>query len=205
MIRFKTAKTAEEKQAFIDAYAQRSHNPIEMSYLDQSEVRYAQDESGRMIAGYIVNSKAPLRYFSWFRNQDNSAYFNLRPDESDACEITCIWMDRTSLNLLRRYWVYIQSTLDASKTNKKIVVGGAVVKKVAQIQMKGMPHLIYNGPISWPGNPEGWVYFEYRNKIVMRLLGAIVKELASIATFPIWGLTRALLPSSQKKLKKGET
>ncbi|WP_077920571.1 hypothetical protein [Spirosoma sp. 209] len=138
---------------FIHHYANASGNALPNSYLINAIV-YLFYKGNEPVAGFIFNTieQNPLRYFSYL---EDPVYKQLLVEEdlkeSDILEITGNWKS-PSLSIPETIYYYAkmieQAANHAKQLNKKLLLGGSVVKPVKKTQQLLLSRIIYHGPIS---------------------------------------------------------
>lgn len=146
----------DEIRDFSENFSRLCSNPIDLDYFLNADTVRAFYKKGRMVGGYTINSRAPLRYRQMIPEPVRSGagiarYF----DRNDACEITCFWLIRVHLTSQERNNVYLLSAVDALRARKKWIFGGSVHPKLARTQKRVMPNVVYRGPWDFEGSPSG--------------------------------------------------
>ncbi len=163
-----------------------------IEYLEQSKVRAFVSASGKMIAGYVINSSSNLRYWKAIPQEKRTALletFNFKSD--DFCEVTCMWIDRSYTNLLDLAKMYWNCMIDSIICKKKYILAGTVIEKIKKRHMLQLPHLLYEGPISLNGqdfDKVGWLYFSETKYFIPRFIksaiqGLIIRKLKKSITY----------------------
>jgi hypothetical protein len=136
-----------DKQAFARAYISLGGGvQIPGEYLERASARgfFKGDE---LVAGYLFNTSAPFRYETVIPAESRIELRKLGYLlESTSCELTCMWMRKGRLTKFDRSAVYIRSTVDTFRTEKRYVIAGSVVEALARMQKRTLPRTIYHGP-----------------------------------------------------------
>ncbi|MEI7584479.1 hypothetical protein [Runella sp.] len=143
-----TSKGEWERFVLIFEMACRGHKSVALSYLENARVTvfYHPKRPDEWIAGYVVNSSTPFRYFEVLSDTKKTnllAQFTML--EGEISEVTCIWIDNTKASKKERLQVYFYSMIDAFKAGKKYIFGGSTEQKVMAIQKPIMPHDFADG------------------------------------------------------------
>ncbi|WP_290652032.1 hypothetical protein [Aquisalimonas sp.] len=164
----------DEIQEFFANFGQLCKNPININYFLNADRIRAFYKNGKMIGGYVVNTKGPLRYQQMIpeparSREEISKYF----ENGKSCEITCFWMVRPRLTCQERNNVYLYSAYDALSMGTTWVFGGSVNVKLARTQKRVMPHVIYRGPWDFEGSPSCCqVYYANWWQLLALVIGA---------------------------------
>ncbi|MFV8836089.1 hypothetical protein [Aquisalimonas sp.] len=130
-------------------------NPIDINYFLCADTVRAFYKDGRMVGGYIINSRGPLRYYEMIPEPARSrADIKRYLATGNACEITCFWLIRHALTAHERNAIYLFSAADALCAGKRWIFGGSVNVKAARTQKRVMPHVVYRGPWDFEGSPS---------------------------------------------------
>ena len=133
-----------------------SNNKIDFSYLERSKVCGIIDNQ-KLVAGCCICHSGDLRYFRDLPIDPENPMHN----EDLYCEMTCIWISRDVPQIYRIY-VYFSFLIEAHKTGKKYILGGARVKKIMEIQTQSMPYLLHyekNNVSAQATGEELWLYY----------------------------------------------
>ena len=145
-----------EIEEFIDGFCttieQRTRGAvkghIDPAYLHASRVTAVVDRDGRMVAGYVIGTRQPLRLLD-FVPADVRPALAPPPDASwdDCCEITCFWR-RPSVSPLfmsTRVWPRVLS--DAIRTRKRFILGHNQSERLDALYAQGGTGItLYQGP-----------------------------------------------------------
>lgn len=160
----------ESLESFSQRFSEEGGVQVSLEYLSQAHViGFKNKFDNRLLAGFVVNCKPPLRYFQLIPIGERSELKIKNFREEDFCEITCIWMDRQfRLNKWEKFIVYFRCLIDASLTTQKFVLGGTNNLKILKIQQKILPNIL------WHGNKAGatykvWVYYGHRSLLLFRI------------------------------------
>ncbi|SEO82483.1 hypothetical protein [Aquisalimonas asiatica] len=144
----------ESIREFFFNFGKLCKNPIDINYFLCADTVRAFYKNGRMVGGYIINARGPLRYYQMMPESVRT-----RPDvqrylaRGNASEITCFWLIRHALTAHERNRIYLFSAVDALRSGKRWIFGGSVSPKAARTQKRVMPHVIYRGPWDFEGSP----------------------------------------------------
>jgi hypothetical protein len=169
-MRFRWLKDSATLTEYRRAFASRGGDSVSMEYLENAKVR-AVFQGSKMVGGYVLNSKQPFRYTDGVPLGEKRDALVSRC--ANAVEITCIWMD-PDMRALGRDWVYGRMISDALFVQKRWVIGGSCIPRVAKIQKQVIPHTIYHGPLELPGNPIEEVYRVHFLELAFRMTLAFI-------------------------------
>lgn len=157
-----------DKQAFaLNFFSVGGEVQISEEYLHRASARgfFKGDE---MVAGYLFNESAPFRYETIIpaasRIELQKSGYLL---ESTSCELACMWMRKGKLTKFERNAVYIRSTVDTFRTERRYVIAGSVVEALARMQKRTLPRTIYHGPLAKGGTVE--IYCATRYMMILRI------------------------------------
>ena len=157
-----------DKRAFALAYFSVSGEvQIPEEYLNRASARgFFKD--GEMVAGYLFNDSAPFRYETIIPDESRVKLQKLGYlVESTSCELTCMWMRKGKLTKFERNAVYIRSTVDTFRTERRYVIAGSVVEALARMQKRTLPRTIYHGLSAKGGTIE--IYCATRFIMIIRI------------------------------------
>jgi len=142
---------------FARRYSAQASASVAQAYLRRARVRAFFNSSGEMVAGYVLNCRAPFRYLSALPGTDAALPGTSRV--RDFCEVTCIWIDR-SVGQLDRVALYVVCFADFVRSGKRYAIGGSTHPGVVAVQRQALPHLIYEGDALIDGERvPAWVYY----------------------------------------------
>ncbi len=201
MLWSRTLSEPHELATFQREFAQRSGNPVPLEYLRHGRVRGYFDWRGRMLGGYVVNDRLPLRYYDWLSPDERAPRPTDKARPEEFVEISCIWIDGARIKYDDRGQIYLESIVVAMRTGKPYILGGTFVERVRDQQMAVMTHLFRHGVSEFRGQPAPyWVYYGERDRIIGLFLKQVVlfvwKDAKHLAR-----LGRGLWPTRQ--LRKG--
>ena len=162
---------SEERKIFRKHYESFGIGTISDDYLENSIVRGFFNENGKMVGGHIVNKiSAKSRYLSFIpKNHQN----NLPIRTDSIAEICCVWMDREIKSKNTRLFIYLQSLLDAKRTNSKFIIAGTTNRKNKQIQQFVFPKKLWDG-IATHGALQ-FIHYTEIDKLISNWIIAIPK------------------------------
>ena len=145
---------------FAEMFSSVCRNPVDMNYFSGADRVRAFYRGDRMVGGYVVNGKQPLRYLQMIPGpQREQKAISSILDGGDACEIACLSLHRARLTTQQRNNVYLLAAMDALATRRRWVVGGSISPKLAQTQKRVLPRVLYTGPWDYEGSPpEAQIY-----------------------------------------------
>lgn len=150
-IKYLIALTDEQRMLFKRLFEDRANTTVDLAYLRKS-VTVLVYRGDLPIGGFCINGKG-FRYLSVFsenwQKQDLLESENLT--EKELLEVTCIWTrsEATNFESISVYSIMLYITVRYAKEhNKKIVLGGSVIQKIQQIQVKSLPKVLYSGFIT---------------------------------------------------------
>jgi hypothetical protein len=173
VLQSKVIKTIPDFEKFMAYYHKTNTVSVSLGYLVACYlVRvffYNEDE---WVAGYVINSSAPMRYFEVFSNYEKGLILRDKGlKENNMVEISTTWI---SLGLTRidpnaRIEVYMQSIKDAYETNKPIIIGGSKKMTVWQTFQKILAKEMYFGKIVFEGQTTeiGKIVYEHREQAML--------------------------------------
>ena len=125
-------------------------------------------KNGEMVAGYLFNDLAPFRYETIIPDESRVKLQKLGYlVESTSCELTCMWMRKGKLTMFERNAVYIRSTVDTFRTQRRYVIAGSVIEALARMQKRTLPRTIYHGLLAKGGTIE--IYCTTRFIMIIRI------------------------------------
>ncbi len=184
-MRSKRLTSEQELADFQHEFQMRTPNPLALEFLRGANV-IGYFLNDRLVAGYVINSQFPLRYFGWIPNvQSENQHYVARFRAGDASEICCIWMNKDLVSPFLRNIIYVSLTYFTLRFGKKYVFGGSISPKVAALQKAALPHVIYNGPTTLPGNPVGEIYYARKFEFFWRTIRQMIYDTANIVLHPV--------------------
>jgi hypothetical protein len=177
-MKHKVLKDIEDLKDFQREFGLRSSNPVSRQYL-QRAIPIGYFKNGHLVGGYVINSSFPLRYFNWIpENTLEKTNILSKYVPGQTSEITCIWMDKDSVSGWERNCLYLNLVWNSWKYSKHWVFGGSVTPKVAVIQRRVMPLLVFSGRTALDNSPEGEIYCATREELLIRTFFRFVYESA---------------------------
>ncbi|THU38191.1 hypothetical protein FAM09_16045 [Niastella caeni] len=163
-----------DKQAFALGFTSVGGNfQIPDEYLHRASAR-GFFKNNEMVAGYLINDSAPFRYEMILPEE---ARIDLQKRgylvEATSCELTCMWMRKGTLTSFERNAVYVRSTVDTFRTQKRYVIAGSVVEALARMQKQTLPRTIYHGLLAKGGMVEIYVAPRYLMMIRITVVALI--------------------------------
>lgn len=152
MLRTRILTHTEDLNQYIELYQMKAGFKIKLEYLQCSHVRvfYHAQNPEKWVAGYVQNGNGALRYFEKFDTQKRAELLaQMGVNDTDVLETGCMFMD--CKNSFKRHQMYFSLLWDAHRANKKAYLGGSVVPKIQNYQMKMMPHLLVNENLIFDG------------------------------------------------------
>jgi hypothetical protein len=186
VLQSKVIKTIPDFEKFMAYYHKTNTVSVSLDYLVACYlVRvffYNEDE---WVAGYVINSSAPMRYFEVFSNYEKGLILRDKGlKENNMVEISTTWI---SLGLTRidpnaRIEVYMQSIKDAYETNKPIIIGGSKKMTVWQTFQKILAKEMYFGKIVFEGQTTeiGKIVYEHREQAMLNFQKYLLENSISI-------------------------
>lgn len=170
--------TSESDQAaFVTAFQQNDGSAISVDYLKHSHV-WGFYHQRRLVAGFIINRAAPLRYLEHFTKEDGSKLLKSH-HLSDVVEISCIWHERDGqFSVRQKTELYIQSILKAltwkSLLSNAAIMGGSFNEKVARRQKTLLRKQLFRDVIKVNGAlRNAQIYYAHTLQVIMMLPMAI--------------------------------
>ena len=164
-----------ERESFARMFQLLGGSAVPLDYLGHAKARgfFRGDE---LVAGYVLNARAPYRYSSWVPTQTR-AELQQRGYlvEATCAELTCMWMSQ-EISKLERNRIYIQSVIDAFGMGKRFIFAGSRVEKVARIQKRSLSKSVYKGEATFEGMCE--MYCATRYAMVAHFVVAVIARYA---------------------------
>jgi hypothetical protein len=160
-------------------FEDRSGNPLSSEYMVAAKVRGFFDRRGELIAGFIINATQPLRYFDWLPESDREWRRGDVFKAEDFVEITCIWTKKGRIPAISssRAQIYLESLFFAVKTGKPSILGGTVIEKVRDQQMRVMNQPYRAGVTNFRGKEcPYWLYYVRRHQALTLMVQNIARE-----------------------------
>ena len=160
-------KSEEDLLTFQVEFKQRAGNALGMDYLRGSKVRGYFTSKGEMLAGFVMRTEGPLRYYGWLSAEDRKPRPGDRVLPDDFVEITCIWMKMGRIHPFRRGQIYFESIALAALSGKRALLGGSFVEKVKDLQMRVMSFPYRKVEVESDGESRTlWLYFGLRELVM---------------------------------------
>lgn len=176
-------------------FQRRSGNPVDPHYLRGSRVRGYFTNAGEMLAGYVVRTARPLRYFDWLTEDERQARTDDLVTADDFVEITCIWMKAGRIHPFERGQVYLESIAFAILSGKPAILGGTFVERVQRVQSTVMRQPFREGISAFRGEQTSyWLYYGRRSSMIPSLIRQMVLFSRDAGRRHRRGLIRRLFP-----------
>ncbi|MCX6110412.1 MAG: hypothetical protein NTZ90_12505 [Proteobacteria bacterium] len=160
-------KSEEDLLAFQVEFKQRAGNALDLDYLRASKVRGYFTSKGEMLAGFVMRTEGPLRYYGWLSAEDRKPRLGDRVKPEDFVEITCIWMKKGRIHPFERGQIYFESIALAALSGKRALLGGSFVEKVKDLQMLVMSFPYRKVDVESDGERRTlWLYFGLRELVM---------------------------------------
>ena len=148
-------------------FKQRAGNALDLDYLRASKVRGYFTSKGEMLAGFVMRTEGPLRYYGWLSAEDRKPRPGDRVMPDDFVEITCIWMKKGRIHPFERGQIYFESIALAALSGKRALLGGSFVEKVKDLQMRVMSFPYRKVDVESDGEHRTlWLYFGLRELVM---------------------------------------
>ena len=173
VLQSKVIKTIPEFEKFMAYYHKTNTVSVGLDYLAACDVvRVFFYNEGEWMAGYVINSSAPMRYFEVFSNYEKGLILRDKGlKESDMSEISTTWitLGLTRIDQNARIEVYLKSIQDAYETNKPIIIGGSKKMTVWQTFQQILSKEMYFGKIVFEGETTeiGKIVYESREQAMI--------------------------------------
>jgi hypothetical protein len=163
-----------EHESFSEMFRLLGGSSVALDYLHGARVRgfFRGDE---LLAGYVLNARAPFRYSSWVPENARAALHKGGLVEPRCAELTCMWMTK-GLRQLERNRIYVQTMADAFSCGKRLIFAGSRVEKVARIQKTTLPKTVYRGAAIFGGTCE--IYCANRYVMIAHFVSAAIAKYA---------------------------
>lgn len=154
-MRFKRLKQDDELTEFQVNFekniAERSQNEhpvtLPIDYLKKSKVIGVFNKKNEMVAGWVLNFKAPFRILEAIpAEQYAKNEFLQKTPEKDLCEVTCIWRSSKILPLYFGLVVWPRVVLSCVHAKRRYIIGGDLQNKTRDLYEVASPIMIYKGP-----------------------------------------------------------
>jgi hypothetical protein len=173
-------KADNEEFARVYTCEARGHKPVDITYLMPAFVRvfFNPQRPEVWLAGYVINTQAPFRYFIVLDAAHKAALLAQHGiSENDLSEVTCIWIKRDKIAMTERLQVYFTSMVDAFRIGKAHIFGGSTEAKVVGLQKQIMPHDFANGTaLVGDEFTNYWIYYVGRWESVFTMLRFVTKQ-----------------------------
>ena len=173
VLQSKVIKTIPDFEKFMAYYHKTNTVSVGLDYLAACDVvRVFFYNEGEWMAGYIINSFAPMRYFEVFSIYEKGLILRDKGlKEDEMCEISTTWitLGLTRIDPNARIEVYMKSIQDAYETNKPIIIGGSKKMTVWQTFQKILTKEMYFGKIVFEGETTeiGKIVYETRENAMI--------------------------------------
>jgi len=127
----------EDYQNFKNKYEGISGLSLPLEYLDTSDV-YVFRKAKKIIGGFILGKKLPLRTVDIFISELNKEKFKHFFSSDKCCEVCCFWIDRKyrrSAFFNAKFWIKMANTVE--RQEKEFILYGTNSKGLAK--MYGYP------------------------------------------------------------------
>lgn len=191
----KVLKSPDELATYIDHYNRQNRQfQSKVEDIAGKSVRMLY-RKGRPVAGYVINTRPPFRFVETIPVEDRkSLNFFKNFSENECLEITTLWKDKANSKLYDRFRLYYMMLFDCTLSRKRILLGGALNLKVAQIQHTTLPHVLHSGQVSIDGTPKRyWIFYGSTRMLLVRAV------ISTPVVLIVWPITRWV-----KRVFKGE-
>lgn len=169
---------------------------VDTPYLQKANtyVFYRKDAPDKWLGGFCLNSEDEFRYLAGFQPEEVAALLkkhllNLK----DMIEITCLWLCSKSMSRFERIVFYSLLLLQVLISDKKMILGGSFIPKVAELHMKILPHLLYDGMVLVAGKQaKAKFYFASKSEIPLNFFKGLYFDLSK--SFLKFGFKRTHTP-----------
>jgi hypothetical protein len=133
-------------------------------------------------AGFIINSTPEFRYFETLEESIKLAKLAEHGiTEDNMCEVTCIWMNSSTLKVSQRMYVYFWTMIDGVLAGKDYLFGGSTEPKVIALQRQVMPRPFIDDEVEINGyRTNRSLYYTKRWEGVLIMLGFIGRRLLGL-------------------------
>lgn len=120
---------------------------LPMDYLKKAKVIGVFNKNREMVAGWVLNFKAPFRILDAIPPEHYAKNkFLQKTSEKDLCEITCIWRSSKISSLHFGLVVWPRVILSCVNSKRRYIIGGNLQNKTRALYEVASPLMIYNGP-----------------------------------------------------------
>lgn len=149
MLKYRIIQNIADLENYQSVYGELTKGvKLPMDYLNHSSVfvLYQKNQPDFWLGGFVLNTEPNFRYLDFIpKNQISTLMNEHNIQENDLIEIVGIWLRPTKNIFWIRLYFYYQMLRKTFAQNKKIILGGAVKKKIQDFQMQLMKHILYEG------------------------------------------------------------
>jgi hypothetical protein len=146
-------------QLFASRYHALSGHRPSVGYLGRCGTYGIADRGGKLVGGYVLNSRRPFRYVD---KMPERPFVLSRLPEDALAELTCLWLEPTATPL-RRAALYADMSLRFIGSGKRYLLSGTVQPRLRPILAQFFPYLLFQGSTEIDGRPcEGWLCYGTR-------------------------------------------
>lgn len=170
-------------ERFSKIYSIKSSGSLaSVAYLQNGDTYVFQRDKApdEWLGGVCLNTKGNSRYFAGFSPADVAALFQkhaLKP--VDLIEVGCLWLHSKSISRFERVIFYVLLLLRVLVSGKKIILGGSFIPKVAELHMKILPNLLYDGIVTVAGKQaNAKFYYASRSEIPLNFFKGLLFDIS---------------------------
>lgn len=120
---------------------------LPLEYLKKSKVMGVFNRKNEMVAGWVLNFKAPFRILEAIPTEEYAKNkFLQKTPEKDLCEATCIWRSSKISSLHFGLVVWPRVVLNCANSKRRYIISGSLQNKTRDLYEVGSPLMIYKGP-----------------------------------------------------------
>lgn len=181
-----------ELTIFINVYEALSGNKVDLTYLQNSNVRAFYNKKDEIIGGYVLSTYEKngfLRYFNFLGEKQGSVLASNNMNLPEFVEITCIFFTKFT-STYQRIQIISFSLFDALMFDKKYILGGGFVSSFNNRMKSVLQKTLFDGEIQLYGDIKVFtLLYEERKNIISNWFIAFIKESSNLI---IKSLKRAL-------------
>lgn len=174
-----------ELSVFANTYEALSGNKVDLTYLENANVRAFYNEKGELIGGYAVSTYEKngfLRYLNFLGEKQNSVLASKKMHLPDFVEITYTFFTRLAKRH-QRVRMLSASIFDALKFDKKYLLGGGIVSGFNSRMKNVLQKVLFEGEALVSGNVKTFtILYEERRNLILNWLKAFFKEVYTLVS-----------------------
>lgn len=179
----KISQNIAEYERFSKIYLVKSSGSLaNVAYLQKGDtyVFYRNNAPDEWLGGFCLNTENGFRYLAGFKPTDATALLQEHSLKSvDIIEVGCLWLYSKSISQFERVIFYMLLLIRVLLSGKKIILGGSFIPKVAELHMKILPNLLYDGIVLVAGKQaNAKFYYASRTEIPLNFFKGLFFDLS---------------------------